>query len=313
VVAVRRLLALALSTCLYGGCVSSSRQSLHPELVKPGKQVVDLGRPAPAPPDPSNVPTHSPAALGGSRPANVGLTVENFDPSLSASLLLETAIPTAANHLRVAAEYRRLGILDVSARHIDQAITIAPHSAEAHEMLAMIWRDWGFPDQGLGAAYRAVFYAPQSASAESTLGTILAALGRTDDARRAYDRALQKDPTASWVLNNLCDLERRAGQLSLAADRCREALEIDPDLSVAHNNLGLTFAGLGDLTRARAEFMAAGDEADASYNMGLVHMARGEYSAAATAFEAAIQSRPTFTAAKRRAHALRLYLLTGRK
>jgi protein O-GlcNAc transferase len=248
-----------------------------------------------------------------SRPAkSVGVTVEESDRRLSAALIQETVSPTAANHLRVAAEYRRLGILDFSARHIDQAIAAAPRLSEAHEALAQIWRDMGYPDQGLGAAYRAVFYAP-TASTENTLGTLLEALGRTDDARRAYGRALQHDPSAAWVLNNLCDLERRADRLDTAVERCRAAIELDPDLKAAHNNLGLTFAALRDLPSAREEFAAAGDDATASYNMGLVHMAVGDYRAAAEAFENAIKLRPTFTAAKRRAHALRLYLLTSGK
>jgi hypothetical protein len=59
--------------------------------------------------------------------------------------------------------------------------------------------------------------------------------------------------------------------------------------------------------------MQAGDEAAASYNMGLVHLADGDYTSAADAFETAIRLRPTFTAAKKRAHAVRLYLLTGKK
>src|SRR4029077_877550 len=98
------------------------------------------------------------------------------------ALLLEKALPSAENHLRVAEEYRRLGILDASATHLGLAISVAPRLAAAHEALARIWRDWGFPERGLGAAYRATFYAPQAASAQNTLGTLLAALGQPDDA-----------------------------------------------------------------------------------------------------------------------------------
>jgi tetratricopeptide (TPR) repeat protein len=310
----RHLVAFALGTSLCGACASSTRESWRTELVKPGTPTATLGGKAPASSSPSVPREQQPLpALGASRPANVGLSVEDSDPQLSSALLREQAQPTAANHLRVAAEYRRLGILDFSARHVDAAIALSPRSAEAHEALAQIWRDWGFPDQGLGAAYRAVFYAPRSASAQNTLGTMFAALGRTDDARRAYERAVERDPGAGWALNNLCDLERRAGRLPVAVERCRSALGLDPDLKVAHNNLGLTYADLGDLSLARAEFMAAGDEAAANYNMGLVHMADGDYVLAANAFEAAIRLRPTFTAAKRRAHVLRLYLLTDGK
>jgi tetratricopeptide (TPR) repeat protein len=115
------------------------------------------------------------------------------------------------------------------------------------------------------------------------------------------------------VLNNLCDLERRSGRLLASEERCRAALMIDPNLAAAHNNLALTLAASGDVDRARGEFMAAGDPAAANYNMGLVYMSGGDYVSAADAFEAAIQLRPSFTAAKTRAHVMRLYLLTGGK
>ena len=305
-VAFRRLVALVLGTFLCGACAASADGSLSTRFVKPGKPTLDLGGPVPE--AKRNAPPLPPA-----RAASVGVSVENSDPRLSAALLLATAIPTAAHHLRVADEYRRLGILDASARHVDQAIKLEPRFAEAHERLARIWRDWGFPDQGLGAAYRAAFYAPRSPSAQNTLGTLLAAVGRPDDARRAYERALALEPNAAWVLNNLCDLERRRGRLSEARDRCEAALAIDASLGAAHNNLALTFAAFGDLDRARVEFLAGGDEASANYNLGLVHMADGDYRAAADAFEAAIRLRPAFTAAKSRAHTVRLYLLSGGK
>jgi tetratricopeptide (TPR) repeat protein len=254
-----------------------------------------------------------PTAETGQPSPPQGLSVETFDKRLEAALLSETLRPTVETHLRVAEEYRRLQILDASAQHVEMALKMSPHSADANEANARVWRDSGFPERGLGAAYRATFYAPQSASAQNTYGTILAALGFSEEARRAYERALALDPTAAWVQNNLCNLERQLGRLQAAQDRCRAAIALNPNLKAAHNNLALSLAAGGDLNGAHAEFLVASDEASASYNMGLVHMAGGDYSLAAEAFEAAIRLRPTFTAAKTRAHAMRLYLLTGRK
>jgi tetratricopeptide (TPR) repeat protein len=310
----RPLVALALSTFLCTGCAAGAQGSWSHRFVTPGKPAVDLGGSAPevhSSPQPDQEKPKAPPDL--SRSASVGLSVESFDPRLSAALLIESARPTAENHFRVAEEYQRLGILDISARHLNLALAVDPTFAPAYEGLARIWRDWGFPEKGLGDASRAVFYAPKSASAQNTLATLLAALGQTDGARQAYDRALSLDPGAAWVLNNLCDLERRVGRLQAAEQRCRAALAADPNLSAAHNNLALTLAASGDLTGAREQFLAGGDEAAANYNLGLVHMADGNYALAADAFEAAIRLRPSFTAAKTRAHVLRLYLLTGGK
>ena len=310
---LRPLAALALGTILCGGCAAGAKGSLSSRLVQPGKPAVDVGGPVPmasqsAPP----APQQAPPKLEASEPVK-SVSVETFDKRLEAALSGETVRPTVENHLRVAEEYRRLRILDTSAQHVELALRMSPHSAAAHEASARIWRDSGFPERGLGAAYRATFYAPHSASAQNTYGTLLAALGFSDLARTAYERALNLDPTAAWVQNNLCDLERGVGRLQEAQERCRAAIALDPSLKAAHNNLALTLAAGGDLEGAHAEFLAAGDEASASYNMGLVQMARGRYESAADAFEAAIRFRPTFTAAKTRAHALRLYLLTSGK
>jgi len=311
---LRSLAALALATILCGGCAAGAGGSLSSRFVQPGKPTVDLGGPAAGVSQsaPSN-PYEAQPATEASPPPPASLSVESFDKRLEAALALETAQPTVENHLRVAEEYRRLGILDTSAKHIELALRMAPHSAAALEASARFWRDAGFPERGLGAAYRATFYAPGSATAQNTYGTLLAALGFAAPARLAYERALLLDPAAAWVQNNLCDLDRQSGHFQAAQDRCHAAIALDPGFKPAHNNLALTLAAIGDLDAAYAEFLAAGDKASASYNIGLVHMAQGRYESAADAFEAAIRLRPTFTAAKTRAHLLRLYLLTGGK
>ena len=81
-----------------------------------------------------------------------------------------------------------------------------------------------------------------------------------------------------------------------------QALAADPELMAAHNNLALTFIAAGNPAAARNAFLATGDPAGAAYNRGIIHMARREYTPAATAFEEAIAARPGFTAAKAQAH-----------
>ena len=53
----------------------------------------------------------------------------------------------------------------------------------------------------------------------------------------------------------------------------------------AHNNLALVLAASGDLVGAGVQFLKAGDKAAASYNIGIVHLAEGQYVFAAAAFE----------------------------
>lgn len=233
-------------------------------------------------------------------------TLESSDPRLSAALLALKLLPSAEGHLQVAREYARLGVLDFAYRHATRALDQQPQLAPAHELMARIWRDWGQPDVALAHAHRAVYYAPLSASAQNTLGTIFDALQRFDDARRAFARAHELDPAASWALSNLCYLEFRQGNFDEARRQCEAALRGDPELAEAHNNLALAHAAAGDLAGAREAFLAAGDEAAAYYNLGIVLLATGRYGDAARSFEAAVTMKPTFTAAKTRAHEARM-------
>jgi tetratricopeptide (TPR) repeat protein len=225
-------------------------------------------------------------------------TVETWDPRLSSALLVLATGPTAERHRRVAAEYRRLGILDMAYSHFTQAARLDPRDAAAYEGLARIWRDWGFPHLGMAEARMAVRLRPASSSAANTYGTLLAAVGQLEDARTWYEKALVLDPGASYALNNLCytSLMQRRPE---AVDVCERAADADPTSQVVHNNLALAYAASGDLARARTMFEQAGPAAT-YYNMGIVYLGKGQYRKAAEAFQRASRQNPHYTLAAAR-------------
>lgn len=226
---------------------------------------------------------------------------EVTDLRLAAALAVAGARPSPETFRDVAEEYRRLGIADRADQYLQQALTVDPHDAATYDALARLWRDGGVPGLALGDAYRAVYHAPSSPVARNTLGTVLQALGRRKEARQQYERVLQLDPAAAYALNNLCYgwiLDREPGRAQAA---CLAALKIDPALAAARNNLGLAYAAGGELGAARAAFDKAEDRATALYNLGIVHMARRQYSDAVSAFVAAQQARPTLRLAAVRA------------
>jgi Flp pilus assembly protein TadD len=304
-----RAAAILLGGLLLGGCASGQTASLGGRLVRPGEPALELGEAAAAA-DVSGA-VRKASVESQPRQATSGRTIEDADARLAAALLVEAALPSADSHIRVAEEYRRLGVLDVAFERLSLAVEKEPRLATAHEAIARAWRDWHQPERALGAAHRATYLAGASSSAHNTLGTVFDALGQFDRARDAYSRAVLLDPTAAWALNNLCYVEFRLGRLGEARWQCEAALRLDPRLSAARNNLALIHAASGDLVRARAEFLAAGDRAAAYYNLGIIALARGDHVAAAEAFEEAIRARPTFTAAKERAHVARLRVITG--
>jgi Tfp pilus assembly protein PilF len=240
-----------------------------------------------------------------------GVKAETGDPRLAAALRLAGADMSPENRLRVAEQYLRLGITDTAYIWANGALLQTPRFARAHEMVARIWRDWGFPDLGLASASRAAYFDPASASAANTLGTIFDALGQPVEAERAFKRAAALDSTVPWALNNLCFVELRMGRLAEARSHCQAALTLDPRMAAAGNNLALTYVASGDAAAAGRAFLTTGNAADAAYNRGIVHMAGREYQRAAEAFEQAIAERPSFTAAKARAHEARVLAITS--
>lgn len=227
-------------------------------------------------------------------------TVESWDPRLSGALLALMIHPTSELHRRVALEYRRLGILDRAYSHLDEAIRLGPQDAAAFDARARIWRDWGFPNQGLADANRAVQLAPESAAAANTLGTLWQALGDGHEARHWYERALMLDPTAAFAMNNLC-YASITGKQETAVDTCRRAVAMAPDSRDARNNLALAHAAAGNFKLARQEMEVSTDAAAVQYNVGILFMADRQYAKAIDAFDEAVRLKPHFERAEARA------------
>jgi len=238
-------------------------------------------------------------------------TLEGRDAALAAALTHLRVEPSAEAHLMTGELYRSHGVLDSAYKHFNAAVKLDPRNAEAYEGLARTWRDWGFPALALSDASRARFYAPASASVQNTLGTIFQALGRPRDARQAYERALALESHATYAMSNLCYLSFLEGQMERAIGECQRAVALDPALKSAHYNLALAYAGTGAMDRAQQSLAAAGDAAEASFNLGILHMARRDYRGAVAAFDAASRARPTMNIARERALQARVLVRTA--
>jgi tetratricopeptide (TPR) repeat protein len=232
-------------------------------------------------------------------PGGQAATVESWDPALRDALAALAVRRSPEGHRKVALEYRRLGVLDLAHTHFTRAVALDPQDAAAHDGLARIWRDWGFPHLGLEDGHRAVGLAPDSAAAANTLGTLYAAAGQLARAHGWYARALTLDPEAPWALNNFCYSAVRLARPG-AVSVCEQAAVARPDSTIVSNNLGLAYAAAGNLPKAHEQFRKSGDAA-AHYNMGMVHLAQGRFAQAAAAFTAALQVQPQFPLAAARA------------
>lgn len=232
-------------------------------------------------------------------------TLEARDPELAQALQGLAILPAPAQHRRVAERYFHLKVFDAAYDHFARARDLDHADGAAFEGLARVWRTWGFLERGLADAHRGVYFAPVSPAAHNTLGTILVELGRGEDARRAFERTIELDPAAAYAVNNLCYLSFLSGALERAIAECRRALMIDPGLTSARNNLALAYASNRQEDLARQEFLASGDAAAASYNIGLVLLAEQRYAPATEAFDSASRQRPAWQAPRVRARKTR--------
>lgn len=128
--------------------------------------------------------------------------VEQTDRVLQGALAALQAGHSAAAHLRVAAEYLRVGVWDRAYDHYSEALQINPRSASALDGRARLLRDAGLLGLALADAHRATYFAPASAEASNTLGTILERQGLCREALGMYRRAAQLKPEAGWAAAN---------------------------------------------------------------------------------------------------------------
>jgi Flp pilus assembly protein TadD len=234
-------------------------------------------------------------------------TVEAWSQDLAAAISRHAVTQTYASKVGLAQAYVRAAILDKAYEHFAAAARLDPNDGAAWDGLARIWRDWGFPNIGLGDAYRAVWAAPRSPAVHNTLGTILQFLGKGLDARAQFAQALASDSEAAYAQNNLCYSWLMEGNVDAASIACGRALALEPGMTPARNNLALAKAVAGDLAGAAETFGAVSGEAAAQYNLGIVYLAQRRYVAAADAFDRAALLQPAPILARDRARQARQF------
>lgn len=232
-----------------------------------GPSSARLGTPASAAAAPgfASAPSSaSPSAITGvrSRTSTTGADLlESTAGDLSAAIARHAAEGSVESEIRLAQAFMRHGVLDKASELFAEASRRDPREGAAWDGLARVWRDWGFPQFGLGDAYRAVYAAPGSPIARNTLGTLLLALGRREDARAQFAHAAALDPTAAYAWNNLCYAWLLDGKADSAVASCSRALAADPGLGPAARNRALA-AMLADRASAAGQPAATGVDHD---------------------------------------------------
>jgi Tfp pilus assembly protein PilF len=220
------------------GC-AAHHSTIANTFVRQGQPSVDLDGAVPAPETATYVAQlRKLAETARPRPKTATPdAAEARDTVLRERLAALQEAPSAAAHLQVALEYRRLGILDAAFSQLSAAIRLEPKDGAAYDMRARLWRAWGLPQLGVPDARKAVAFSPGSASAWNTLGLLLEESGSADRGLSAYLRAVTLDDRASYVWSNLCHAWTLRNDPASAAAACRRALDLDATLHWAQVNL----------------------------------------------------------------------------
>ena len=144
-------------------------------------------------------------------------------------------------------------------------------------------------------------------------GLLLHAIGEYEKAMALFKRSIEIRPTAmghtylAWSMSHL-------GRLEEAIEEAKKAIELDPNFGNPYNDIGAYLIGLGRLEEAIPYLKKAMVAKNyccyffPHFNMGRIHVARGEYGEALREFEEALRIEPRYLPARIAIEAIKSYL-----
>ncbi len=180
------------------------------------------------------------------------------------------------------------------------AIQVTDANPIAEGNLGSVLLEMGRPDLAISHLERAIQLMPTLATAHYNLGTLLQRQNELDQAQREYQLALQyasDEREAAQTHNNLGVLFNQLGRRDAAAAEFTEAIALNPYGQNSLVGRGLIEHEEGKLDAALQDFTRAGQVAPsptAFYWQGRVLEEKGQLSAAAEAYRAALKLAPNF-------------------
>lgn len=159
--------------------------------------------------------------------------------------------------LTAAAAHLQAGRLQEAEQLCRQVLDVAPHAANAWQLLGILANQAGRNEEAIACYRRALQTAPDLPGAWHNLGTALKALGRADESIACYQRALQQSPGDPDTLNNLGNALEQLGRSDEALACYRGALERSPQNIAILRNLAGSLRRQGKLEETIATYRRA--------------------------------------------------------
>jgi Flp pilus assembly protein TadD len=186
--------------------------------------------------------------------------------------------------------------------HFNEALKISSNLPNAQYQLASALLKMDRTEQAVKHLERAIQLNPDHAEARNDLGGQLLQQGETEKAFEQLSRAIDINPELAEAHNNLGIILIRRGDVAAAISHFEDALRIDPDFGLARKNLqkALALRGSGDSEwrRLRNEMESRPDDPNLYFQLGNLHLRRGELGQAISAYEKALALQPSFLAAQ---------------
>jgi adenylate cyclase len=135
-----------------------------------------------------------------------------------------------------------------------KAITLDDSNFHSYSLLGYLYTLMRQHDKALVAAEQAVTLAPNSAEAHMSLARALLFSGKPEEAVLFYEKAIRLNPfPPSNDLQGLCAGYRQAGMYDEAIEACKKALHLEPTNLIAHLLLAASYSSSGREEKARLE------------------------------------------------------------
>jgi tetratricopeptide (TPR) repeat protein len=142
--------------------------------------------------------------------ADVEVSRQRNESALQALNMLNAFAPQHPAALIARAKaLRQIALVDEALKIARHAVSLVPHSAEAHHTLGLVLQDLGMTDEALESFERAATL-PGALTELARIGqaTLLVEAGRRDDALAAFDRVLTQFPGSAQALAARSDLRK---------------------------------------------------------------------------------------------------------
>jgi tetratricopeptide (TPR) repeat protein len=174
---------------------------------------------------------------------------------------------------------------------------------DSHYRLGSYYQESGRHSEAIDEFKKTIYIDLSYIKAFNRLGVSYHSIGEFSHAIETYKTALKLESEADYVLNNLGYSYLVTEYLDDAIESFQRAIALNSAEKKYYNNLALTYAKKGDFDLALSEFLMAGDEARAHYNLAFIFYEKGLYNNAIKHLQKALTINPQFKAAKARLEA----------